>query len=361
MSTATPKRKLTGRHARHDHRRPALRRALLWAVLVLFHPNPTETSPFEGIRGRRRPRLVIHVGQLILAPFVFLAVWRLLDGLHSTAATVSRCALVVWAVFFSAYDTVQGNRDGATHPPRQRSRRRGAGRRRRGARVLVNDSQLGGNISVLALLGQGSWIVVAIAPRRRPAQSRRRQGRRHCDVLSVLVAIHIAPAAGKLRSSSPESFVSGRDRRQVGGALWRRGHGRCSCVTEGLNPTLETEGRLLARVAAVARRETRWSRSESPSSRSMSSTTTSSSRSRDVGRRPRVSGLVPLQSSPLVWRSTCGLGLDSGPSIALMLRSSRSWPPARPSTTRGRSARPGTTTPGSSPSRPACCCSSSGW
>src|SRR5918999_2201643 len=81
---------------------------LLWAILVLFHPNPSEASPYEGINDVVGRWLIVHVGQLILAPLVFLAVWRLLDGLHSTAATISRAALVVWAVFFSAYDTVQG-------------------------------------------------------------------------------------------------------------------------------------------------------------------------------------------------------------------------------------------------------------
>jgi hypothetical protein len=39
---------------------------------------------------------------------VVLAVWRLLDGLSSMPALVSRAALVVWTVFFSAYDSIQG-------------------------------------------------------------------------------------------------------------------------------------------------------------------------------------------------------------------------------------------------------------
>ena len=74
---------------------------LLWAILILFHP-------YEGIKDVVDRWLVVHVGQLVLAPLVFLAVWRLVADLHSVAATVSRAALVVWAVWFSAYDTVQG-------------------------------------------------------------------------------------------------------------------------------------------------------------------------------------------------------------------------------------------------------------
>ena len=81
---------------------------LLWAILILFHPNPGGDSPYEGITDVVDRWLVVHVGQLILTPFLFLAVWRLLDGLSSAAATISRAALVVWTVFFSAYDSIQG-------------------------------------------------------------------------------------------------------------------------------------------------------------------------------------------------------------------------------------------------------------
>ena len=81
---------------------------LAWAVLVLFHPLPEADSVYEGISDVVDRWLVVHIGQLILTPFLFLAVWRLLDGLSSVAATVSRCALVVWTVFFSAYDSIQG-------------------------------------------------------------------------------------------------------------------------------------------------------------------------------------------------------------------------------------------------------------
>jgi hypothetical protein len=168
---------------------------LLWAVLVLFHPNPTEASPYVGIKDVVDRWLVVHVGQLILAPFVFLAVWRLLDGLHSVAAMVSRGALVVWAVFFSAYDTVQGIATGLLVryanglAGEEQSAVAGA------LEYLVSDSQLGGNISVLALLGQGSWVVVAIAA----AVALHKAGAGRAVVaatcLSVLFAIHTAPAA----------------------------------------------------------------------------------------------------------------------------------------------------------------------
>ena len=81
---------------------------LLWAALIVFHPNPGGDSPYAGIRDDVDRWLFVHVGQLILTPFLFLAVWRLLDDLSSAPARVSRAALVVWTVFFSAYDSIQG-------------------------------------------------------------------------------------------------------------------------------------------------------------------------------------------------------------------------------------------------------------
>jgi hypothetical protein len=75
---------------------------LVWAALIVLHPSPGGDSPYEGISDVVDRWLVVHVGQLILTPFLFLAVWRLLDGHSSAAATVSRAALVVWTVFFSA-------------------------------------------------------------------------------------------------------------------------------------------------------------------------------------------------------------------------------------------------------------------
>ena len=48
------------------------------------------------------------VAQLVLMPFLAAGVWMLLDGLQSVAAWVARSALVLWLVFFSAFDAVAG-------------------------------------------------------------------------------------------------------------------------------------------------------------------------------------------------------------------------------------------------------------
>jgi hypothetical protein len=168
---------------------------LVWAVLIVFHPNPGGDSPYEGITDVVNRWLVVHVGQLILTPFLFLAVWRLLDGLSSAAATISRAALVVWTVFFSAYDTTQGIATGIL--TRWANDLAGAEQAAvaRAIEFVVEDSQLAGNISAIALVAGASWLIVAIGA----AVALHKAGAGKAVVvaacLSVVVAAHSAPAA----------------------------------------------------------------------------------------------------------------------------------------------------------------------
>jgi hypothetical protein len=168
---------------------------LVWAVLIVFHPNPSGDSPYGGIAGDVDRWLVIHVGQLILTPFLFLAVWRLLDDLSSTAAMVSRCALVVWTVFFTAYDSLQGVATGIL--TRYANDLAGDEQAAVGRAIdfIVEDSQLAGNISAIGLVAGAAWLTVAIAA----AIALHKAGAGRAVVvaacLSVLVAVHTAPAA----------------------------------------------------------------------------------------------------------------------------------------------------------------------
>ena len=168
---------------------------LVWAVLIVFHPNPGGDSPYEGITDVVDRWLFVHVGQLILTPFLFLAVWRLLDGLSSTAAKISRAALVVWTVFFSAYDSIQGIATGIL--TRWANGLAGAEQAAvaRAIEFVVEDSQLAGNISAIGLVAGVSWLVVAIGA----AIALHKAGAGKAVVaaasLSVVVAAHSAPAA----------------------------------------------------------------------------------------------------------------------------------------------------------------------
>ena len=168
---------------------------LVWAVLIVFHPNPGGDSPYEGITDVVDRWLFVHVGQLILTPFLFLAVWRLLDGLTSGAARISRASLVVWTVFFSAYDSIQGVATGIlTRWANDRAAEEQAAVAR-AIEFVVEDSQLAGNISAIGLVAGASWLTVAIAAAVALHQAGAGKAVVAATCLSVVVAAHSAPAA----------------------------------------------------------------------------------------------------------------------------------------------------------------------
>ena len=168
---------------------------LVWAVLIVFHPNPGGDSPYEGITDVVDRWLFVHVGQLILTPFLFLAVWRLLDGLTSGAARISRASLVVWKVFFSAYDSIQGVATGIlTRWANDRAAEEQAAVAR-AIEFVVEDSQLAGNISAIGLVAGASWLTVAIAAAVALHQAGAGKAVVVATCLSVVVAAHSAPAA----------------------------------------------------------------------------------------------------------------------------------------------------------------------
>jgi hypothetical protein len=168
---------------------------IVWAVLLLFHPNP-EGGPFESIRDVVDRWLIVHVGQLVLTPLLVLAVWRLVDGLPSRAATVSRAAAVVWAVFFTAYDSIQGISTGLLirYADADLAGDEQAGVAR-ALDYLVSDSQLAGNISAVGLIGNAAWLAVAIGAAVALHKAGTGKVAVVAAVLSVVFVVHTAPAA----------------------------------------------------------------------------------------------------------------------------------------------------------------------
>ena len=134
---------------------------LLWLLLALLHPMG---EPYEGIADEADRWIFVHIAQLVLTPLLAAGVWLLLGGIRSVAALVARAALVLWMVFFSAFDAVAGIATGVL----TRHANSLAGEEREGVvaaiEFLWDDSQLaGGGFSVLGNLGHISWVVVAIA------------------------------------------------------------------------------------------------------------------------------------------------------------------------------------------------------
>lgn len=168
---------------------------LVWAVLVLFHPMTEGSSPYEAIKDDVDLFLFVHVGQLILTPFLFLAVWRLLDGLTSAAAMISRAALVVWTVFFSAYDSIQGIATSILVDHANGL----SGQEQVGVAGaidhLVKDSALAGDISAFQMVAGASWLVVAIAAAVALHHAGAGTAVVGCAGAATLFAAHVAPAA----------------------------------------------------------------------------------------------------------------------------------------------------------------------
>lgn len=92
-------------------RRSTLRRLILLgsplalAILEIFHPQPGGVGESVGQGGWF---MWFHIIQLPLIGLLVLAVYLLTEGLQGRAVRVSRWAIGVFAVFFSAYDAAAG-------------------------------------------------------------------------------------------------------------------------------------------------------------------------------------------------------------------------------------------------------------
>ena len=85
---------------------------LAWAVLLLFHPGGEGDQIYADLNGDGTRMLVVHVGMMVFIPLFALAVGLLLRGIGSTAARVSRIALVAFVVFYVAWESLQGIANG---------------------------------------------------------------------------------------------------------------------------------------------------------------------------------------------------------------------------------------------------------
>jgi hypothetical protein len=129
---------------------------LALAVLEGFHPQPADVA--EGIE-QGAWFFWFHMLQLPLIGFIALAVYLLTDGLQGSPVSVSRWAIGIFAVFFSAYDAAAGIATGFVL---------------RAARDLSTEGQTAvfdtaidmpgvSLIFSLAIVGTGAWVVAVIA------------------------------------------------------------------------------------------------------------------------------------------------------------------------------------------------------
>jgi hypothetical protein len=176
----------------------ALAAPLLWVVVALIHPGGVgnEPAPYEGIADDANKWVFVHFAQLVLTPLIAVGVWMLLDGIRSIAATVARASLVVWMVFFSAFDAIAGiavgvlTRYANSLADDERDAVVGA------IDFLFQDSRFAGgnNFSLLAGLGQFSWVVLVLAA----TVALWRAGASRLIVVATLLSFLFATHAGYL-------------------------------------------------------------------------------------------------------------------------------------------------------------------
>ena len=137
---------------------------LLWIALAFVHPD-SEDQISNALADSANRWIFVHSAQLVLTPLLAAGVWMMLGGIESIAARVARIALPFWMVFFSAFDAIAGLASGVL--VRHATSLAGEEQENVNAAIdfMFHDSQFaaGSTISVLSALGQGTWIIVAIA------------------------------------------------------------------------------------------------------------------------------------------------------------------------------------------------------
>jgi hypothetical protein len=82
---------------------------LLWGILLLFHPGGEGTEiTYQEVQDKVTAWLTVHIGMMLFIPLMAAAVYLLLRGVEGTAARICRIALVPFAIFYSAWEALQG-------------------------------------------------------------------------------------------------------------------------------------------------------------------------------------------------------------------------------------------------------------
>lgn len=135
---------------------------IAWAVLLLFHPQGDANSIYADVQDDVTPMLVVHIGMLLFIPLMAAVIYLLLRGIDSTAARVSRIALVPFVVFYSAWETLQGIANGVLV---DKVNALPAAERGTGADLIQDfaESPLVRDFGVFANIGSLGFLIAAIA------------------------------------------------------------------------------------------------------------------------------------------------------------------------------------------------------
>ena len=81
---------------------------LAWAILLMFHPGGEGDQIYQDIDDKVTRWMIVHVGMLMFIPLFAGVVYVLVRGVEGTAALVSRIGLVLFVVFYGAFELLQG-------------------------------------------------------------------------------------------------------------------------------------------------------------------------------------------------------------------------------------------------------------
>jgi hypothetical protein len=173
------------------HRRAlAVTAPVLFLLVSLLHPLPDWAHIVDSLAPRWTLWMAVHVAQLVLVPLLVFSVWMLLDGLTGRLPSLARAALIVFAAFYSAFDTIVGLGTGLLV---RRAMLLDGAEREAAARLAqwFWDARLDPHMPVVWVIGIGTmaWLVAMIAT----ALALRRAGaRRRIAVLLIVSGLALA-------------------------------------------------------------------------------------------------------------------------------------------------------------------------
>ena len=130
-----------------------------WAVLLLFHPTGEGDEFYPVVRDQVTAWMVVHVGTLVFVPLLAGVVYLLLRGVEGVAALLSRLALAVFALFYTAWEVLIGLGTGIlvdqVNGLPEAERATGA--------ELVEDFTGSSLIRAFELIGGFAWLIAVIA------------------------------------------------------------------------------------------------------------------------------------------------------------------------------------------------------
>ena len=134
---------------------------LAWVVVALIHPQGSGDA-YEGLRDEVGLWIGVHLAQPVLAIGLAAILWILLLGRRGTAATVARCAIPVWLVSFTAFDSIAGLASALAIQPANDL----AGAEQAGAASTAQymlDNHFAGSISPVWLIQATAFVTTIVA------------------------------------------------------------------------------------------------------------------------------------------------------------------------------------------------------